>query len=454
MKKRVVAIVMAVVFLITMTLSGCGAASKEDTSESKATEGSKVTQSTTAEKQSTEEISASLRILWPGTSDIEKEVAGDLEKAVKEKYPKIAMEFMYLVWGDLNKKLAVMVQSKDYPDLVEVLGVSDFVAMDALEPLDSYFGGNLKLDMFSKAPLQIMSVDGKIYGVPGISDIYGHVVNTKLLAEAGFKPEDITSWDTLKQAVKAMTKDGKYGYAMADGANGRYCFRDLMMACISNGTRADDITDASKQKYIEVLQLFKDMAPYMPKSQVTWTYPELYKAWEAEDIGMIHSGIWFTANIISHGTNSIKDTSAIVFPKGPSADAPAAMTGTAGFSIIKGSNQKEAAWKVIETMFTIPILGKWSVALAVPCVNYIDSATIESAAQKVYPEVYKDHLRLINDFMKIDKVSIPEPQLIAREPMEKVVQGAVVKMLDGKLTAEQAYGEIKKGIEQVRASAN
>ncbi len=37
--------------------------------------------------------SVKLRFLWPGTSDIEKEVAGDLQQAVQAKYPGTSIEF-------------------------------------------------------------------------------------------------------------------------------------------------------------------------------------------------------------------------------------------------------------------------------------------------------------------------------------------------------------------------
>jgi multiple sugar transport system substrate-binding protein len=397
--------------------------------------------------------SVKLRFLWPGTSDIEKEVAGDLQNAVQAKYPGTSIEFIYLDWASLNQKVAIMVQSRDYPDLLMTLGIKDFVSMDALEPLDAYCDKDLNTSMISKAPLQIMTDNGTIYGVPGIMDMYGTVVNTKLLAKAGMKPGDITTWATLKKAVKAMARDGKYGYAMANGGGGRFLMRDLMMACISNGTRSDDITPQSKSKYVEVLQLFKDMSSSMPKSQSTWKYPELYRAYANGDIGIMHSGVYFTANLPGDGMDALNWTDAIVFPQGPSASKPAAMGGTAGFGILKGSKNKDAAWKVIKVMFTPPILAKWSIALAIPGVNYLDDKSIETGAKAAWPEVWQQHMRLIKQFMVLDqKYGIPEPQLTAREPTEKVVQAAVYKMFDGQLTADQAYGDIKKGIEEVRLS--
>lgn len=72
--------------------------------------------------------------------------------------------------------------------------------------------------------------------------------------------------------------DGKYGYAMANGGEGRFSFRDLEMVALSNGFQPDDTSEETKDAYIETLQLFADMAAYMPEAQSAWQYPELFQA--------------------------------------------------------------------------------------------------------------------------------------------------------------------------------
>ena len=48
--------------------------------------------------------------------------------------------------------------------------------------------------------------DGKVYGVAYVYEGYGIIVNKKLLSEAGYKVEDITSYEKLKEVAESITE--------------------------------------------------------------------------------------------------------------------------------------------------------------------------------------------------------------------------------------------------------
>jgi len=77
------------------------------------------------------ELTAHLRVLYPGTSDLEKEIAGDIAAEMKKKYPNVEVEFLFLVWSDLESKLAAMIASGDYPDVMQIQDVVNPVSMGA-----------------------------------------------------------------------------------------------------------------------------------------------------------------------------------------------------------------------------------------------------------------------------------------------------------------------------------
>ncbi len=449
MQKRILPLFLAVIMAVTM-FAGCGQQAAPTQDQQATTVETSAAAETT--EPAPEEISANLRFLWPGTSEAEKKISENIKAEVSKQYPKVNIEFISLVWADIEKKLTVMVNTKDYPDLMQIQDVTNPVAMDALEPLDGYLNDKVKAEDYIKATLDYMTIDGKLYAIPGTAVIYAHAMNTELLGNAGYKPEDLKSWDDVRAAVKAMSKDGKSGYSMANGGTGRFTFRDLMMVSLANGITPDDTSDASKAKYLEVLNLFNDMADSMPKSQVTWLYPELYKAWEANSVGIIHTGAYYSANVITHGTTNFARTVMMPFPKGPSADKQQVMVGSAGISIIKGSTQKEAAWKVVEIIMSPAILGEWAGNLGVSAKKTITSADTDPHVKAAYPTVADEHQRLIAEFQKAaDTYGVPMPKILGQPQMEIVVQGAMVKMLDKKITPEQAYDEIKKGIDNVKA---
>ncbi|WP_163182674.1 ABC transporter substrate-binding protein [Neobacillus sedimentimangrovi] len=324
---------LAFLLILALALTGC---SKESSKTENAKTGS-----------SGGELKANLRILWPGTSESEKNVALKLQEKVKKEYPGINIEYLFLNWTDIEKKMTVMVKSGDAPDLMLIQDVTNPVAMDALEPLDSYLNDKVKKENYIQASWNSMNRNGKQYGIPGLAIIYSHVANTELLDQVGMKVEDLKTWEDVIKASHAIKKAGKSGYAMANGGEGRFTFRDFMMVSLSNGITPDMVDDKHKKSYIEVLELFKELSEDMPKSQVTWLYPELFKAWEAGDIGMMHTGNYFTPNLLAHGTKAMDRTKPFVFPAGPSADQSQVMVGTVGISMLKGSKNKEAAWKVI-----------------------------------------------------------------------------------------------------------
>jgi len=396
---------------------------------------------------------ADLRILWPGTSEVEKNLAFNIQEKVKSEYPGINIEYLFLNWSDIEKKLAIMVNAGDYPDLMMIQDVTNPVAMGALEPLEGYLTSKINEDKFIGATWECMKSDNTSYGIPALAILYSQIVNTDLLKEVGYSVSDIKTWDDVTKVSHAIKANGKYGYAMANGGTGRFTFRDFMMVCLSNGFTPDQVDDAHKIQYIEVLNLFKELSPDMPKSQVTWLYPDLFKAWEAGDIGMMHTGSYFTSNILDHGKKAMDRTVPIVFPAGPSVSKSQMMVGTVGMSIIKGSENKEAAWKVIEIIMSPEILGQWGGALHSCAGTYVDSAILENASKKVYPEVYKQHTVMIGKWSNLAaEYGIPIPKILGQAQMEVVLQGAIVKMLDGEITVDKAYNEIKTGIEKVKAS--
>lgn len=442
--KRFFSLILSIAMIALLALTGCGT-KNTDSSQSAKPEGSNAA-------TSGKDLNANLRILWPGTSETEKQIAVDLQQKVKKDYPGINIEYIYLNWADIEKKLAVMVKSGDAPDLMMIQDVTNPVAMDALEPLDGYLNYKINDKKFIKATWDTMKSSGKLYGIPGLAIIYSHVANTELLKKAGIKAEDLKTWDDVIKASHAIKASGNYGYAMANGGEGRFSFRDFMMMSLSNGITPDQVDDQHKKQYMEVLKLVKDLSPDMPQSQVTWQYPELFKAWEAGNVGFMHTGTYFTPNLIAHGNKAMDRTVPFAFPAGPSAQKPQLMVGSVGMSILKGSKNKQAAWKVIEELMSPEILGEWGGAINVSAGTYVDQAILEKAAQKAYPQVYKQHTALNKQWSELaSKYGVPMPKILGQQPMEKVVQDSLIKLTTGTSTPEQAYEEIRSGIEKIKA---
>ena len=145
-----------------------------------------------------------------------KMVAYRLQEKVQELYPGINIEYLFLSWADIEQKMAVMVYSGDYPDLMMIQDITNPVAMDALEPLDAYLTESINESQFIGAAWENMQLDGVTYGIPGLAIVYSHIYNRELFAELGIEMP-FETWDDVIAASHALKANGKYGYAMANG---------------------------------------------------------------------------------------------------------------------------------------------------------------------------------------------------------------------------------------------
>jgi ABC-type glycerol-3-phosphate transport system substrate-binding protein len=394
-----------------------------------------------------------LRILYQGTSEVERQLAQDYTARVKELYPNYEIEWIYLVWNDMEPKLVSMIQAQDYPDIIAVQEVTNYVAMEALEPLDGYLdtGTNpLRKASFIPGGLDYFTINSKLYAIPSLLINYGLVVNEPLLNSVGMKLEDLKTWDDIKKAAGLMTKGDVYGYAIAMG-NPRFAFRDGLIASGSDGFSPNQVE--KEKQYKEMLQFYKDLAPYMPRAQVTWAYPEMFTAFCNNKIGMIANGSYFSANVYSINPEIMKVSRALPYPRGPSASSikGGSLLSSFGYSIIKGSKNKEAAWNVIKVINENELSAKGAAAVNLTAKADVTTDLVGKYAKDVYPAAIDGHLRIIADFSRAaGDAGSPMPKILGQAQMEPVFQKQLLDLIAGSVTVDKAYANIAEEIKKIQ----
>jgi ABC-type glycerol-3-phosphate transport system substrate-binding protein len=395
-----------------------------------------------------------LRILYPGTSEIERQLAQSYTARIKELYPNYEIEWIYLVWNDMEPKLVSMIQAQDYPDIIAVQEVTNYVAMDALEPLDSYLDKGdspLRKSSFIQGGLDYFTIDNKLYAVPDRIVNYGLVVNEPLLNSVGMKLEDLKTWDDIKKAAQLMTKDDVYGYAIAMG-NPRFAFRDGLIAAGADGFSPDQVE--KEKQYKDMLQFYKDLAPYMPRAQVTWAYPEMFTSYCNGKIGMIANGNYFSANVYSINPEIMKVSRAIPYPRGPSVTSVkgGSLLSGAGYSIVKGSRNKEAAWNVLKVFNEQELSAESAAALNMTAKLNVTSDMVGKYAKDIYPAAIDGHLQIIDDFSRAaSDAGVPMPKILGQAQMEPIFQKQLLDLIAGSVTVDRAYTNIAEEIKKIMA---
>lgn len=428
-----------------VALSGCSAGGEQAATPAAAA-------STGAEEIDWKTVKADIRFVYPGTSEAEKELAEQFKARMKEKYPGVNIEYMYLSWADMEKKLAVMINSQDMPDIAATQDITNLVQLGGLEDLTPYLSknGELKQEDFLPGTLDYSSQDGKIYSVPNLANTFSLIVNEQMLNDAGMKLEELKTWADVEKAAALMTKDGKYGFGYPLGT-ARFAFRVPFTAAYSNDLLLSDTEEAAKQKYIELLEHFKTLEQYQPKAHLTWGYPEMWRAYSNGEVGMVAGGSFFTANVYSINPDIVKVSRTIAYPQGPSGTAAKAPVSSVGIGMFKGSKNKEVAWRLIEEWSSQEFNSTQAAVVNVTALKTTDLEEIVKKAEKIYPKAIEGHKQILNDFNTlISQAGVPMDKIQGQSEMEVVVQEAFSSMLMGKIMPEEAYSQIRDGINKIK----
>lgn len=432
---------MAAALSLSVLLAGCGGSGEKKTAEP--------TPGTVDWKT----VKADIRFIFPGTSEAEKVLAEQFKSKMKEKYPGVNIEYMYLSWQDMEKKLSVMLASNDFPDMTMTQDVTNLVQMNGLEDLSPYIGRKgtaLKKEDFLPGTLEYSMVGDSIYSIPSLANSFTLMVNEKMLNNAGMKLEELQTWADVEKAAQLMTKDGKYGYGYPLGV-ARFAFRGPFTAGYSNGLLLNDTSEAAKKKYLETLEHFKKLEPYQPKAHTTWGAPEAFRAFSNEEVGMTPAGTYFSANAYSINPEILKVTRAIAYPKGPSGDKAQAPVSSVGVGMFKGSKNKEVVWRLIEEWSSPEFNTTQAATINVTAVKNASLDDIVKKAEAVFPKSIDGHKRILQDMNGIlAKNGVQMATIVGQPEMETIFQEQMAKYLLDKMSTEEAYQAIKDGIDKVK----
>ncbi len=398
-----------------------------------------------------------IRFLFPGTSEPEKEVAELFRAKVENKYPFIKIEYVIHSWFDLEQKIDEEHKKGEVIDLALTQDVTNLTYLNLLEDLSPYFYNSQNLlskGNFLSSTIDYSVVDDKIYAIPSLANSFFLIVNEKMLNEVGMKIEDLRTWENLEEAARLMTRDGKYGFGYPLG-NSRFAFRVPFTVAYSNGLLIDDISEDSRQKYIEVLEHFQRLEPYQPKAHMNWSYPEMFRAYSFGEIGMMAAGTFFSASAYGINPEIISQSRAIVYPMGPSAKSPQAPVSSVGLSIFKDSNHKDMAWKLIEEWSDAEFNSNFAAAINLSALQNPNVEEIVKKAEKYYPHSIDGIRVLLSDMNKITSdFGVPMAKIRGQIEMEVVIQEEMKKMLLSRSLPKDTYEDIKKKIYEIKIRYN
>lgn len=134
--------------------------------------------------------------------------------AWNQAHPDVQVDYVQGSWDSVQDKLVTQFQGGTAPDIIqdESAGITGFAQQGYLADLGDKLSAGVKKDV-PDSIWKTVTVDGKVVAAPTLLQSYMVFANVDLLKKAGVAVPtgDTWSWDALRAAAKATTKDGHYG---------------------------------------------------------------------------------------------------------------------------------------------------------------------------------------------------------------------------------------------------
>lgn len=283
----------------------------------------------------------------------EGEVVQQLVQGFGRERPDIPVRIEQVPWTAAHEKLLTAFAGDATPDLCQLgnTWLPEFVALDALEPLDErvrasnvvdardYFGGIWDTNV----------VEGRLYGVPWYVDTRVLYYRRDLLSQAGFDAPPRTWDEWLRMLVAIKRRVGPDRYAVLLPLNE---YEPLVALALQqeepllrdDGRWGNFRSEGFRRTFSFYLSMFdRKLAPPASNNQIANLWNEFARGYFSFYI----SGPWNIGEFrrrLPAELQSAWNTAALPGPNGPGAS----IAGGSSLVVFRRSRNKDAAWSLVE----------------------------------------------------------------------------------------------------------
>ncbi len=340
--------------------------------------------------------------------------------------------------------------------LIDLVWIGNFAENEWIVPIDQIKADYPEiidpgLDMDDFFPLVLNAFGGwndTLYGLP--FDNYSGLMfyNKQMLADAGFDSPPAT-WDELKDVYgPALTKDGKYAYALQSKRNETQSadsFARMLWPFGGSFLDAEFRSNLNSNESQAGLKFRQDLMQYMPDGIVAYDHAETVNAFSQGDVAIITEWSAFYSTVVNPDTSKVAaDVGIAPEPMGPAGRKPA----LGGFSLAVADqaddDEKAAAWLFIQWATSKANAGEYLERGGVP-------ARQSAYADPSLAEIYTFIPALVESWQE----GVPEfrPRFAEWPEITEIVQEWGTKMMLGEVTTEDGAMEIGTRMEEVLADA-
>ncbi|MDR1542695.1 MAG: extracellular solute-binding protein [Clostridiales bacterium] len=246
-----------------------------------------------------------IRVVWWG-GDTRHEITLKAIDLFEKANPNIKVSPEYMGSDSYWDKLATQVAGGSAPDVLQFGGnYPDYVAKDALLPLNGYFGNIIDISNIDKSAIDAATIDGNTYGLCLGTNILGIAFNRTMIEAAGVGfPEPGASWEDFEAYCLTLAPklpEGTYPINDASGQNTNF------IGFYSRQMGTNMYTSAGETKMtVETLKNFFDLwarwrsEGIIPGGDITAEYSEESTDQSTLVAGKVAMTLLYTNQIVSY----------------------------------------------------------------------------------------------------------------------------------------------------------
>ncbi len=273
MKKRFVFALGMIASLLVMVLAGCGGSSGS---------------------------SGPVTIkYWYTEGSQEATVITQLIQKFEQENSNIKVDAQLVDFGSAHDKFATAAQNGSAPDVLraDVGWNTEFAANKYLYDITKYVSASDKSDYLA-APMAYATYQGKLYGLPQVTDFLVLYYNKQMLTSASIADAPKT-WDDFDAANKKLTTGGKFGWAWEGSSYFSQPFIFSFGGGLYDTSTTPPTPTINNAGSVKGFNFLKQELAYAPKVDFQNGYTNAVKAFQTGQAAMLMNGPWEYTNILT-----------------------------------------------------------------------------------------------------------------------------------------------------------
>lgn len=239
--------------------------------------------------------------IWAWDPNFNIAIMNAAAEAYKAENPDVKVEIVEMAKADVEQKLHTTLAAQTTEGLPEIVLIEDYNAQKYLTSYPGMFADltdKFNYDEFAAYKTELMTVDGKVYGVPFDSGVSGFFYRTDILEEAGFTAADLENitWDRfIEIGLAVKEKTGKYllGFDKVDGGIMRIMLQSAGEWYFND---AGEPALADSKALAEAMTLYKKIVDSGIAKPVSG-WDEWCASFNSGEVASVTSGCWIIGTV-------------------------------------------------------------------------------------------------------------------------------------------------------------